>query len=59
MDAYHYAGLRQRELLAEAEHARLGRLAALARRCCDACRPDVVRRLVARITQRAIAAPAC
>lgn len=59
MDAHLYAGLRQRELLAEAEHARLGRLATLARQCCAACRPDMVRRFVARITQGANAAPAC
>ena len=59
MDAFLYATLRQRELLADAERMRIGRLAALARHCRDAYRPGPVRQLLARLGARPLAPAAC
>ncbi|MEW6225338.1 MAG: hypothetical protein AB1627_12000 [Chloroflexota bacterium] len=52
MDAFLYAGFRQRELLAEARHLRLDRVLALARRCREQCSPSRLRQLVATLTGR-------
>jgi hypothetical protein len=46
LNAITFAELRRRDLLAEADQARLGRLAALARRCVEACCPSLSRRLL-------------
>jgi hypothetical protein len=59
MDAHLYAEHRQRELLAVGESLRLGRLASLARRCAEACRPSAARRALAALRGRDPQAVGC
>lgn len=59
LNAFTVAELRRQDLLAEADQARLGRLAALARRCAEACCPGLSRRLLAALPGRRPARVAC
>jgi hypothetical protein len=54
-----FAELRRRDLLAEAAQDRLGRLAALARRCVEACCPSLSRRLLEALPGRRPTRVAC